>query len=143
MTAAIAIPAEVLGVMVMEDNQQYTYSRVEALLYRYLTRRDLPDLHGKVDYRLRLRLEKFHERQRRTPDVNDAVLERVDLFRALSRLPHSLRVILVLWYGTDWSEDRMLLELGRMWGTKLSRRTLYRRKRIAIIALMRELNRSS
>jgi len=142
MTAAV-FPAEVFF---LQDNQhEYTYSQVEALLYRYLTRRDRPDLHGRRDYRLRLRLEKLDNRHWHTADVNEAVLERVDLLRALSRLPHVLRVILVLWYGTDWSEGRIILELQRsgLAGPKLSRRTLYRRKRIAVLALMRELNRDS
>lgn len=142
MTVAAIIPAEVLAAVDEMQQGQYTYSQVEGLLCRYLTRRDQPALHGQSDARLRFRVEK--RSKWRPIAVNDSVLERAELFAALSRLAHPLRAIIVLWYGADWSEERIIRTLQHLGlaGGRFSRRTLYRHKRLAVVALMREMNRA-
>src|SRR5690606_11051158 len=76
-----------------------------------------------------------------TPTVHDAVLERADLFRALNRIPTHYRRLLVLWYATDWSVER-ILHYYRQQFPKLGRATIFRSRQEAVQVLTRQMNRN-
>lgn len=117
-------------------SDRYTYRQVESMLVRYLHERQQPDLHGKIGKGLKHipNVDPY-----RRVSVNEAVIERADLFRALARLPHNLRQLLVLWYATDWSTDR-IVEWYRKQPPYPGRRTVFRWREIAVRRLVRIMN---
>jgi len=120
------------------QQERYTVEQVERLLVRYLHRREELDLRGPRS--LRLSTEPRVQVTLR-PTVHDAVLERADLFRALNRIPAHYRRLLVLWYATDWSVDR-ILHFYRQQFPKLGRATIFRWRKEAVQVLTRQMNRN-
>jgi len=121
------------------QQEQYTVEQVERLLVRYLHRREELDLHGPMRERLFVRVPADDVVP--TPTVHDAVLERADLFRALNRIPAHYRRLLVLWYATDWSVER-ILHYYRQQFPKLGRATIFRWRKEAVDVLTRKMNRN-
>jgi len=121
------------------QQERYTVEQVERLLKRYLHRREELDLHGPLGVRLFVRVPA--DDVALTPTVHDAVLERADLFRALNRIPAHYRRLLVLWYATDWSVER-ILHYYRQQFPKLGRATMFRWRQEALQVLTRQMNRN-
>ena len=119
--------------------EQYTVEQVERLLKRYLHRREELDLCGPMRERLFVRVPADDVVP--TPTVHDAVLERADLFRALNRIPTHYRRLLVLWYATDWSTDRIVAWFQKQF-PKVSRRTVFRWREQAVQVLTRQMNQN-
>lgn len=120
------------------QQERYTVEQVEKLLVRYLHRQEELDLRGPRSLRM-LTAPRVQVRLR--PTVHDAVLERADLFRALNRIPAHYRRLLVLWYATDWSVER-ILHFFRREHPKLGRATLFRWRQEALQVLTRQMNRN-
>lgn len=120
------------------QQERYTVEQVERLLKRYLHRREELDLRGPLGVRLFARVPAG---VMPNPTVHDAVLERADLFRALNRIPAHYRRLLVLWYATDWSVERILY-FFREQHPKLARATLFRWRQEALQVLTRQINRN-
>ena len=120
------------------QQERYTVEQVERLLVRYLHRREELDLRGPMRERLFVRVPADVVP---TPTVHDAVLERADLFRALNRIPAHYRLLLVLWYATDWSVER-ILHYYRQRFPKLGRATIFRWRKEAVDVLTRKMNRN-
>lgn len=121
------------------QQERYTVEQVERLLKRYLHRREEVDLRGPMIERLFVRVPADDVVP--TPTVHDAVLERADLFRALNRIPAHYRRLLVLWYATDWSTDRIVAWFQKQF-PKVSRRTVFRWREQAVISLTRQMNKN-
>ena len=121
------------------QQERYTVEQVERLLKRYLHRREELDLRGPMRERLFVRVPADDVVP--TPTVHDAVLERADLFRALNRIPAHYRRLLVLWYATDWSVER-ILHYYRQKFPKLGRATIFRWRKEAVDVLTRKMNRN-
>jgi len=121
------------------QQEQYTVEQVERLLVRYLQRREELDLCGPMRERLFVRVPADDVVP--TPTVHDAVLERADLFRALNRIPAHYRRLLVLWYATDWSVERILHHYRKQF-PKLGRATIFRWRQEAVQVLTRQMNRN-
>lgn len=122
----------------------YTVRQVESLLKRYLYYREpISDLHGPRNQR-RLWEESAGQVWRR-PTISDALLERADLFRALNRL-HDIDLrywtLLHIWYGTDWSVDKILAWYRQSF-PKLARATLFRWRREALRELTQLMNQKN
>jgi len=124
---------------VVVQQERYTVEQVERLLKRYLHRREELDLRGPMRERLYVRVPADDVVP--TPTVHDAVLERADLFRALNRIPAHYRRLLVLWYATDWSVER-ILHYYRQQFPKLGRATIFRWRKEAVDVLTRKMNRN-
>lgn len=120
------------------QQERYTVEQVERLLVRYLHRREELDLRGPMGVRLFARVPAD---AMPTPTVHDAVLERADLFRALNRIPAHYRRLLVLWYATDWSVERILHHYRKQF-PKLGRATIFRWRQEAVEVLTRQMNRN-
>ena len=120
------------------QQERYTVEQVERLLARYLHRQEELDLRGPMGARLFVRVPADVVP---TPTVHDAVLERADLFRALNRIPAHYRRLLVLWYATDWSVER-ILHYYRQRFPKLGRATIFRWRKEAVDVLTRKMNRN-
>ena len=120
------------------QQERYTVEQVERLLVRYLHRREELDLRGPMRERLFVRVPAD---VMPTPTVHDAVLERADLFRALNRIPAHYRRLLVLWYATDWSTDRIVAWFQTQF-PKVSRRTVFRWREQAVQVLTRQMNKN-
>src|SRR5690606_21606339 len=118
------------------QQERYTIEQVERLLTRHLHRREELDLRGPMRERLFVRVPADVVP---TPTVHDAVLERADLFRALNRIPTHYRRLLVLWYATDWSTDRIVAWFQTQF-PKVSRRTVFRWRQQAVQVLTRQMN---
>src|SRR5690606_33293489 len=73
--------------------------------------------------------------------VHDSVLEKADLFRALSRIPAHYQLLLVMWYATDWSVER-ILHYFRQQFPKLGRATIFRWRKEAVEVLTRKMNKN-
>jgi len=121
------------------QQERYTVEQVERLLVRYLHKREELDLCGPMRERLFVRVPADDVVP--TPTVHDAVLERADLFRALNRIPAHYRRLLVLWYATDWSVER-ILHYYRQQFPKLGRATIFRWRKEAVDVLTRKMNRN-
>lgn len=121
------------------QQERYTVEQVERLLVRYLHRREELDLRGPMRERLFVRVPADDVVP--TPTVHDAVLERADLFRALNRIPTHYRRLLVLWYATDWSTDRIVAWFQKQF-PKVSRRTVFRWREQAVQVLTRQMNQN-
>jgi len=121
------------------QQERYTVEQVERLLVRYLHRREELDLRGPMRERLFVRVPADDVVP--TPSVHDAVLERADLFRALNRIPTHYRCLLVLWYATDWSTDRIVAWFQKQF-PKVSRRTVFRWREQAVQVLTRQMNQN-
>jgi len=121
------------------QQERYTVEQVERLLKRYLHRREELDLRGPMRERLFVRVPADDVVP--TPTVHDAVLERADLFRALNRIPAHYRRLLVLWYATDWSTDRIVAWFQKQF-PKVSRRTVFRWREQAVQVLTRQMNKN-
>jgi len=121
------------------QQERYTVEQVERLLVRYLHRREELDLRGPMGARLFVRVSAD---VMPTPTVHDAVLERADLVRALNRIPAHYRRLLVLWYGSDWSTDRIVAWFQKQF-PRLHRRTVFRWREQALRVLTRQMNRNS
>jgi len=121
------------------QQEQYTVEQVERLLKRYLHRREELDLCGPMRERLFVRVPADDVVP--TPTVHDSVLERADLFRALNRIPAHYRRLLVLWYATDWSVER-ILHYYRQQFPRLGRATIFRWRKEAVDVLTRKMNRN-
>jgi len=121
------------------QQERYTVEQVERLLKRYLHRREELDLRGPMRERLFVRVPVDDVVP--TPTVHDAVLERADLFRALHRIPAHYRRLLVLWYATDWSTDRIVAWFQKQF-PKVSRRTVFRWREQAVQVLTRQMNKN-
>lgn len=121
------------------QQERYTVEQVKRLLERYLHRREELDLRGPMRERLFFRVSADV-----VPNlsVHDAVLEKADLFRALNRIPAHYRRLLVLWYATDWSTDRIVAWFQKQF-PKLHRRTVFRWHQQALEILTRQMNRNS
>lgn len=120
------------------QQERYTVEQVERLLVRYLHRREELDLRGPMRERLFVRVPAD---VMPNPSVHDAVLERADLFRALNRIPAHYRRLLVLWYATDWSVERILHHYRKQF-PKLGRATIFRWRKEAVRVLTRQMNRN-
>lgn len=120
------------------QQERYTVEQVERLLKRYLHRREELDLRGPLGVMLCARVPAD---VMPTPTVHDAVLERADLFRALNRIPAHYRRLLVLWYATGWSVER-ILHYFRQQFPKLGRATIFRWRKEAVRVLTRQMNRN-
>lgn len=120
------------------QQERYTVEQVERLLVRYLHRREELDLRGPMRERLFVRVSAD---VMPTPTVHDAILERADLFRALNRIPTHYRRLLVLWYATDWSVER-IMHYYRQQFSKLGRATIFRWRKEAVQVLTRQMNRN-
>jgi len=120
------------------QQERYTVEQVERLLKRYLHRREELDLRGPMRERLFARVPAD---VMSNPTVHDAVLERADLFRALNRIPTHYRRLLVLWYATDWSTDRIVAWFQKQF-PKVSRRTVFRWREQAVQVLTRQMNQN-
>ena len=133
MLAALAKEA-----VVYMEQERYTVAQVEALLVKHLHRREELDLRGPRSLRLLARPP-----VQVTPrySVHDSVLEKADLFRALSRIPSHYRRLLILWYGSDWSTDRIVAWYQKQF-PKLHRRTVFRWHQQALEILTRQMNRN-
>src|SRR5690606_36263230 len=129
--SVLAVVQEAVAV----QQERYTIEQVERLLTRHLHRREELDLRGPMRERLFVRVSAD---VMPNPTVHDAVLERADLFRALNRIPAHYRRLLVLWYGSDWSTDRIVAWFQRQF-PKVSRRTVFRWREQAVISLTRQM----
>lgn len=118
------------------SEHRYTYQQVEALLARHLGDRQVLDLHGKIGRGLRYvpRTDK-----RRMVAVNEAVIERADIMRALAKLDIDRRLFLFLWYASDYSIEQILAGF-RQWHPRLHRRTLFKWRREAIREIVKIIN---
>lgn len=121
------------------QQERYTVEQVERLLTRHLHRREELDLCGPMRERL---FSRISADVMTAPTVHDAVLERADLFLALNRIPVHYRRLLVLWYGSDWSTDRIVVWFQKQF-PRLHRRTVFRWREQALRVLTRQMNRNS
>lgn len=109
-----------------------SYQLAESLCIRHLANRHSMDLVGNVTSIFEYRPEK---RSRAAfPNINPELIAKIDFDLAFNQLDEKYQRILLLWYGiSKLDTDKIADILG------VSRRTLFRRRRSALIALAQQL----
>lgn len=120
------------------QGRHYTYGEVERMLWRWLGERPQLSTHGRITHRPR-------ESGGGQPDrwasvqVNDALIEKIDLYRAYKKLPSHYRRVILFWYGSGWSVERIVAWYKQNGYPRLHRRTVFKWRRQAVEALVEVL----
>lgn len=125
---------EAVLVDVQYQSKVITYSMAEALCYKHLSNRVLPDMHGP-----RVKVIRYQPEQRfrpSTPSVSNYLAERIDFDRAFRMLDKPHQKVLLAWYGKTELKPE---QLAQMWG--VDRSTVYRRKHRAVEAFAEVLTK--
>lgn len=124
------------------QTEHYTYAEVERMLWRWFAERPQVNLHGKLTHKPRTaggtQLDRWASVQ-----VNEALLEKIDLYLAYKKLPSHYRRIILLWYGSGWSVERIVAWYKQNGYPRLHRRTIFKWRRQAVEALVNVLGKKA